>query len=207
MTLTNRRQFLLTSGAVIAGLSAQSFLAANEKTNEAITESIKAFCVDYNWDRSTNGGGNTWAKPGRWAEADPVEHIRWHKELGCNAVVTFAVSCNGYAWYKNSVVPEQPNLKHDFLTDAVQLGHKENMKVFGYFCFGANWLWGQNNPSYSYGTPTDYHIPYTQKYLDYLCDSIEDAFKKTGMDGLRIDWLWNPKQNKWLACEQEMYAE
>jgi hypothetical protein len=38
------------------------------------------------------------AQPGRWAEADPVEHVRRHKELGCNAIVTLAVSCNGYAW-------------------------------------------------------------------------------------------------------------
>ncbi|MDR0395534.1 MAG: hypothetical protein LBH77_10295, partial [Tannerella sp.] len=45
------------------------------------------------------------------------------------------------------------------------------------------------------------------KYLDYLCASIEDAFKKTGMDGLRIDWLWNPEENRWLPCEQEMYVE
>jgi hypothetical protein len=27
------------------------------------------------------------------------------------------------------------------------------------------------------------------------------------MDGLRIDWLWHLKQNRWLPCEQEMYVE
>jgi hypothetical protein len=27
------------------------------------------------------------------------------------------------------------------------------------------------------------------------------------MDGLRIDWMWNPNEIKWLPCEQEMYVE
>jgi hypothetical protein len=194
------------SVATVTGLSAPAILGS-ENTQSQNQEQIKAFCVDFNWDSNVKWAGRPWAKPGRWADADPVEHVRWHKELGCNAIVTFAVSCNGYSWYKNGVVPEQPGLKHDFLTEMVRLGHKENMKVFGYFCFGSNWLWGKENPDFSYGTPAEPHIPYTQKYLDYICASIDDAFKKTGMDGLRIDWMWNPKENKWLPCEQEMYGE
>jgi hypothetical protein len=31
---------------------------------------------------------------------------------------SFAVSCNGYAWYKNGIVPEQPGLKHNFLSSS-----------------------------------------------------------------------------------------
>jgi hypothetical protein len=197
--------------ATVAGLSVPViFGSENTKAQKQhqTQEQIKAFCVDFNWGHTLKWSGQPLAQPGRWAEADPKEHIRWHKELGCNAIVTFAVSCNGYAWYKSSVVPEQPNLKHDFLTDMVRLGHKENMKVFGYFCFGLNWLWRKNNPSENYGGSNhSCHIPFTNKYLDYLCASIEDAFKKTGMDGLRIDWLWNPEKIKWLPCEQEMYQE
>ncbi|MDR0611345.1 MAG: hypothetical protein LBG58_14645 [Planctomycetaceae bacterium] len=207
MKNSNRRQFLKTTIATVAGLSAPA-IWGSEKTQTQTQEQIKAFCVDFNWDHDIKWEGRPWAKPGRWAEADPAEHVRWHKELGCNAIVSFAVSCNGYAWYKNSIVPEQPGLKHDFLTDMVRLGHKEGMKIFGYFCFGANWLWRENNPSENYGGSIhSYHIPFTNKYLDYICASIEDAFKKTGMDGLRIDWLWNPDKIKWLTCEQEMYVE
>jgi hypothetical protein len=200
-----RREFIKTTGTAIAGMSVMPLFAACKEEKQT---SIQAFCVDFNWDFDVNWEGQPWAQPGRWAEANPAEHVRWHKELGCNAIVTFAVSCNGYAWYKNSVVPEQPGLKHDFLTEMVRLGHKEGMKVFGYFCFGANWLWKKNNPSENYDDLAHhYHIPFTNKYLDYVCASIEDAFKKTGMDGLRIDWMWNPDKIRWLPCEQEMYVE
>jgi hypothetical protein len=205
--MINRRQFLQTTTATAAAMLTAPAIFGAENTQTQTQEQIKAFSVDFNWDSTHKWEGNGWAKPGLWAEANPAEHVRWHKELGCNAIVTFAVSCNGYSWYKNSFAPEQPELKHDFLTDMVQLGHKENMKVFGYFCFGSNWLWGKENPDFSYGTPTKPHIPYTQKYMDYLCASIEDAFKKTGMDGLRIDWFWNPDKIKWLPCEQEMFFE
>ncbi|MDR1924543.1 MAG: family 10 glycosylhydrolase, partial [Planctomycetaceae bacterium] len=188
------------SGAAIAGLSAQSFLAAEENANETIAESIKAFCIDFNWDKPHL------AKPGRWADADPKEHIKWYKELGCNIVQTFCVSCNGYAWYKGGVVPEQPDLKHDFLTDMVNLGHKEKMKVFGYYCVGANSRWQKEHPEENYAQ-RDLHVPLTNKYLDYLGSAIEDAVKKTGIDGFMIDWLWNPPKDGWLKCEQEMYVE
>jgi hypothetical protein len=64
---------------------------------------------------------------------------------------TFCVSCNGYAWYKTGVVPAQPGLKHDFLTECVRLGHQEGLRVVGYFCVGANTRWGQTHPELSYG--------------------------------------------------------
>ncbi|MDR1959792.1 MAG: hypothetical protein LBQ54_12240 [Planctomycetaceae bacterium] len=198
MKSTNRRQFLLTTGAAAAGLSTLPLFAADEK--KQTQESIKAFCIDFNWDQG-------FAAPGKWADADPKEHIQWYKELGCNTVQTFCVSCNGYAWYKGGVVPEQPGLKHDFLTEMVSLGHKEKMKVFGYFCAGANTRWGKEHPDESYGVPASRHIPLTNRYLDDLAAVIEESLKRTGIDGFMVDWLFNPPKNHWLQCEQQMYVE
>ena len=174
---------------------------------------IRAYNIDYNWD--PNGGYiNAFAKPGLWADADPEELIEWYEDLGCNAVHSFAVSCNGYAWYKNGTISEQPGLKYDFLTEMVKIGRKKNMKVFGYYCVGANTKWGLDHPDMSYGTPASPHIPFTNKYLDYLCASIADAIKKTDMDGVMLDWIWTPsgykapfKPVKWLDCEREMYQQ
>ena len=140
---------------------------------------IKAYCIDFNWGE---GGPNAFAAPGLWADASPSEHIKWYKDLGVNTVQTFIVSCNGYAWYKNGVVPPQPGLKYDFLPEMVRLGHQEGMKVMGYLCIGSNTRWGIDNPGYSYGYPADRHLPYTQKYLDYLDELIRDAVGKTGID-------------------------
>jgi hypothetical protein len=137
----------------------------------------------------------------------------WYKYLGCNTIQTFAVSCNGYAWYKNGVVPEQPGLKHDFLTEMVKLGRENGLKVFGYFCAGANNRWEELHPDLCYQMD-GIQIPFTTQYLDYLCASIEDALAKTNMDGFMIDWLYNPGGGRdplpalrWLPCEQEMYTE
>jgi len=171
--------------------------------------SIKAFCIDFNWGE---GGPNGFAKPGLWADASPQRHVEWYAALGCNVIQTFAVSCNGYAWYRGGPVPPQPGLKHDFLTETVKLGHDQGLKVMGYFCVGANSLWGQTRTNLSYGAPSAPHIPFTQEYLDYLTASIEDALRRTGMDGFMIDWVWNPGdldggRLQWLACEQQMYRE
>ncbi len=68
-------------------------------------ENIRAYSLDFNW-----GEGRRFAQPGRWSSADPAEHVAWYKAIGANVIQTFAVSCNGYAWYKNGVVPEQPGL-------------------------------------------------------------------------------------------------
>ena len=175
-------------------------------------ERIKAFCIDFNWGE---GGINGFAPPGLWADASPEEHVAWYEGLGVNVIQTFAVSCNGYAWYKGGQVPEQPGLRHDFLTDVVRRGHAKKMRVMGYFCVGANTLWGQKHPELSYGTPTAPHIPFTAPYLDYLTASITDALLKTGMDGFMIDWLWNPDDKtrqqaaagQWLDAEQKLYEE
>jgi hypothetical protein len=180
------------------------------KINEDNTDVIKAYCIDFNWGP---GGVHGFAKPGLWADADPEAHVRWYKELGCNTIQTFAVSCNGYAWYKNGVVPEQPGLKHDFLSAMAKLGKENGMKVFGYFCAGANNRWEELHPELCYQMDGQ-QIPFTTQYLDYLCASIEDALVKTDMDGFMLDWLYNPGGGrdplpalKWLPCEQEMYKE
>ena len=68
-----------------------------------------------------------------------------------------------------------------------------------------------DHPDLSYGTPTTYHIPYTDEYLDYLSKSISDAVSKTGIDGFMIDWLWMPNrkstEGKWLDCEKKLYQQ
>ena len=177
----------------------------------AENEPIKAYDIDFNWGE---GGPNGFAAPGLWADADPAAHVEWYAALGCNVIQSFAVSCNGYAWYKNGIVPEQPGLVHDFLTEQVKLAHQKNIKVFGYFCAGSNTRWGLENPDFSYGVPSAPHIPYTTQYIDFLCASIDDAIKKTGLDGVFIEWLWNPgavmepyPPLKWITCEQEMFSE
>jgi len=80
---------------------------------DPLADAIKAYCIDFNWGE---GGPNGFAAPGLWADADPARHVAWYKGLGANVMQTFCVSCNGYAWYKHGAVPEQPGLKHDFLT-------------------------------------------------------------------------------------------
>ncbi len=182
--------------------------AANARGSDMPSE-IRAFDIDFNWGP---GGPNGFPNPGRWAEADPREHVAWYKSLGCNAIQTFCVSCNGYAWYKNGVVPEQPGLKHDFLPEVTRLAHQENILVFGYFCAGANTLWGRTHPSLSYGFPSACHIPFTDEYLAYLDRAIRDAVGKTGIDGFMLDWVWLPNDRssnggRWLECEKRLYTQ
>ncbi|MFO8163050.1 MAG: hypothetical protein R6T98_00770, partial [Desulfatiglandales bacterium] len=56
-----------------------------------------------------------------------------------------------------------------------------------------------------------YHIPYTDKYLAYLETAIEDAVRKTGIDGFMIDWLWQPKRKStggdWIEAEKKLYEQ
>ncbi len=174
----------------------------------AEVKEIKAYCIDFNWGP---GGPNGFARPGLWADADPARHVAWYKAMGANVIQTFCVSCNGYAWYKNGVVPEQPGLKHDFLPEMVRLGHEQGMLVMGYFCIGANTRWGQEHPDLSYGIPSACHIPFTDEYLDYLSAAIRDAVQKTGIDGFMIDWVWQPQRKstsgRWLACEKKLYVQ
>jgi hypothetical protein len=131
--------------------------------------------------------------------------------LGANVIQTFAVSCNGYAWYYGGQVPAQPGLEHNFLAEVVELAHRQGMLAMAYFCVGANSKWGADHPDLSYGTPSTLHIPFTDQYLDYLAGSISDTIKKTGMDGTMIDWLWNPhdslRAQGWLPAEQKLFTQ
>ena len=216
-----RREFLARVAAGTAGMLKAASVAARATSYLVVPKQIKAFCIDFNWARvdQPHKGGNgqqapevvLFAPPGHWADASPEQHVRWYKGLGANVIQTFAVSCNGYAWYKGGFVPPQPGLKHNFLPEMVELAHKKGMLVMGYFCAGANGKWGKEHPELSYGAPSDLHIPFTDEYLDYFGQSISDAIKKTGMDGTMIDWVWNPsarrRANGWLAAERQLFTQ
>jgi hypothetical protein len=170
---------------------------------------IKGFCLDFNRGQ---GGPNGFAKPGLWADADPAEHVAWYRGMGANVIQTFCVSCNGYAWYRNGVVPEQPGLKHDFLREVIRGAHRDGMRVLGYFCAGSNTRWGREHPAFSYGIPSEPHIPYTDEYLAYLDAAIRDAVGKTGVDGFMLDWLRMltsraSSGGRWLDSEKQLYAQ
>lgn len=199
-----------TAALLRARLGASVLVAATlgSPAAEALPESVaaspvRAFCVDFNWGP---GGPNSFAGPGIWADASPAAHVQWYKDLGANVIQTFAVSCNGYAWYQGGEIPPQPGLKHDFLPEVVRLGHAQGLRVMGYFCVGANTRWGQEHPELSYEAPSAPHIPLTSEYLDVLGASIEEALRLSGMDGFMIDWVWNTS-GRWLACEQRLYQE
>ena len=197
--------FLIILGMAVTALAGRPG-SAKVPAAPAEIKDIKAYCLDFNW-----GARRRFARPGSWRNADPAKHVAWYKAMGVNVIQTFCVSCNGYAWYKNGFVPEQPGLKHDFLPEMVRLGHKEGMLVMGYFCIGANTRWGTEHPTLSYGTPSTYHIPYTDEYLKYLSAAITDAVRKTGIDGFMLDWVWQPgrrsTKGKWLACEKKLYKQ
>ncbi len=191
-------------GIVLLAFAGESVCARPQAPHE-----IKSYNIDFNWGP---GGPNAFPNPGLWADADPAAHVAWYKSIGCNVIQTFCVSCNGYAWYKKGVVPEQPGLKHDFLPEMVKLAHRQNMLVMGYFCAGSNTRWGQMHPDLSYGFPSEPHIPFTDEYLAYLDSAIRDAVKKTGIDGFMMDWLRMPTSRKsnhdhWLDCEKKLYAQ
>lgn len=210
-----KKTFIRILSTIAVFVAINFFVTIAESATEAksvpvpVPDMIKAYDIDFNWGP---GGPNGFAKPGLWADADPKEHVAWYKALGCNAIQTFCVSCNGYAWYKNGVVPEQPGLKYDFLPEMVRLAHKEGILVLGYFCAGSNTRWGQENPTLSYGIPSSPHIPYTDEYLAYLDGAIRDAVKRSGMDGFMLDWLRMPtsrasNSNHWLECEKKLYTQ
>src|SRR3989339_571902 len=148
--------------SLFIALASFILLSCAENPKPFDNEPIKAYDIDFNWGE---GGPNGFAAPGLWADADPAAHVEWYASLGCNVIQSFAVSCNGYAWYKNGIVPEQPGLKHDFLTEMVKMGHKKNMKVFGYFCVGANNKWEEDHPDLCYQMDGQ-QIPFTTLYID-----------------------------------------
>lgn len=179
------------------------------------SEDIKAYCIDFNWEKFY--GKPKLARLGAFAQSDPADHFAWYKMMGVNIIQTFCVSTNGYAWYKNGVVPEQPGLKHDYLPEMVKLGHAEGMKVFGYFTIGSNPRWAKLRPDLNYtaddigGLEGGYHVVYTDEYLEFLSTSISDAVSKTGIDGFMIDWLWQPSRTathgRWIDAEKKLYEQ
>lgn len=222
--MESRRSFLwrVLASAGLAGVGAPLRAGpsyAPDPVKVEVPKRIKAFCIDFNWVHladhfgtpNTAESSTVFAPPGHWADASPEVHVRWYEALGANVIQTFAVSCNGYAWYRDGFIPPQPGLKHDFLTEVVRLGHQKKMLVMGYFCVGANSKWGQDHPDLSYGTPTTPHIPFTDEYLAYLSRSIADAMTKSGMDGTMIDWVWNPtsrlRQKGWLGAEKRLFTQ
>lgn len=217
LTDNSRRNFIKISSICFGSLIIRKPLPLStfslggfNKNSLSSGKPVQAFCIDFNWGP---GGAHGFAKPGLWADADPEEQIKWYADMGCNTIQTFAVSCNGFAWYKNGIIPEQPGLKYDFLTEMIKTGRKKNMKIFGYFCVGANNKWEKDHPDLCYQMDGQ-QIPFTTQYIDYLCASIEDAIKKTDMDGIMLDWFYNPGGGgdplpalRWMACEQIMYKE
>jgi len=216
----SRRSFLgsVAAAAGATGMISGLSVAAVSGKKRAVPKQIKMFCSDFNW--LTKGGKTAFAPPGHWASTSPEEYVRWHEDLGANVIHSFAVSCNGYAWYKSGFVPPQPGLKFDFLPEVVRLAHKKNMLVTSYHCLGANSRWGQEHPDLSYGTPSTVHIPYTDEYLDFIGKSIADGIKKTGMDVCTLDWLWVPdgctwangrrdslRAKGWLETEKKLFTQ
>ena len=143
--MPSRRRFLLqavgsTGLAGLAGPLSRAPWCAPTDGGVDVPKQIKSFCIDFNWVHleprpgSPNSAEEMFAPPGHWADASPQEHVAWYEALGANTIQTFAVSCNGYAWYKGGFVPPQPGLKHDFLPEVVRLGHQKKMLVMGYFC-------------------------------------------------------------------------
>lgn len=198
-----RRSFLsrsaLLTGAVATGIVG----GATAVPRKRVKPPAKAFCIDFNW------GPAGASPPGMYARADPAEHVRWYRDLGADTIQTFCVSYNGYAWFPSEVAPVTPGLKvPDFLGEMVRLGHREGMRVMGYFTLGANPYWEERNPDLVHGAEADYiKIPFTLEYLDYFCRSVEDTLRKTGVDGFMIDWVRPAKHERWLDCEREMYRQ
>jgi hypothetical protein len=183
---------------------------------ELLKQPIRAFCLDFNLQILSRNFVFEYAPPGHWADVDPAAHVDWYKEFGANCIQTFVLSCNGYAWYKGGPIPEQPGLQHDFLTELAQLAHQKRMLVFGYYPLDVNILYGEQHPDERYyqsvyaGIPKAYHIPYTTNYIDYICASVADVLKRTEIDGLLLDQVFNVSgyvSGEWLECEQAMYRE
>lgn len=165
---------------------------------------IKSFSIDFNWDREGP------AQPGLFAQADPAEHLRWYQDLGANVIQTFCVGYNGYAWYAGSrVAPVIPGLKHDFLRELTDLAHRQDIRVMGYFCLGANPVWEAQHPEQFHGevNRTTYRLVFTDEYLDYFCRSVQDALQQTDVDGFMIDWFNRPARQAWLDCENALYRQ
>ena len=213
--LIKRREFLLQTILAASGVVSIPFAASSSAVGLANApekqgkrqgrEPVKAFCIDFNWEPSVGC-----ANPGTFTHADPEAHVRWYKDLGANTIQSFCVSLNGYAWYSNSAVaPVNPGLeKKNFLAQLCRCGHDAGMKVMGYFTFGNNPVWEAKNPDLRKTEGVDYiRIPATLEWLDYFCKQLEDALKKTAIDGFLVDWIRPVQHTVWIEAEKRMWQE
>lgn len=148
-------------------IGAACFLMAcsHQNAQKTADEPIQAFCIDFNWSGKGYAGLSL---PEDYSQADPKEHFEWYKAHGVNTIQSFCVSHNGYAWYDSDIVPKVPGLRSNFLKDLVDMGHREGMKVMGYFSPGTNVRWMKEHPDEVYDNQTMFHIVYTSEYLTYL---------------------------------------
>ena len=185
------------------------FSCSTERKNTLPEEPIQAFCIDFNW---SGKGYASLSLPEDYSNADPATHLKWYKDHGVNTIQSFCVSHNGYAWFDSEVAPKVPGLKSNFLKELVDMGHKEGMRVMGYFSPGTNVRWLEEHPDEIYDNHGMFHIVYTSEYLKYLGDVIYEAVKKTNIDGFMIDALFTAPRDsaeamKWMPCEQQIYKE
>lgn len=190
-------------------LLALTLLSSCNAERIAVPERIQAFCIDFNW---SGKGEFSMSMPEDYNIATAQSQYKWHEEHGVNTIQSFCVSHNGYAWYDSKIAPKVPGLKGNFLKELVDLGHKNNKLVMGYFSPAANLYWKQNNPTEVYDDNAMFHVVYTKKYLKYLDAVIREAIQVTGIDGFMIDAVFATpgyanKKVKWLDCEKEMYTE
>jgi hypothetical protein len=166
-------------------------------------EQIRAFCIDFNWDSTLR-----YASPGLYAQANPAEHLKWYKDLGVNTIQSFCVSHNGYAWYKSDVAPRMPTMPGSFFSELAEAAKKEDMRVMGYFSPGANEYWRKTYPDYSHDRlcKTYWHMPFSERFNEYLAAEITDAMGKIPMDGFMIDFMLSVDPT-WLPVERQMYTE
>lgn len=174
-----------------------------------VPERIKAFCIDFNWSGRDEFG---FAKPEDYNVADAITQYEWYKEHGVNTIQSFCVSHNGYAWYDSKIAPKVPGLKGNFLKELVDLGHKDNKLVMGYFSPAANLHWKRSHPDQVYKDCSMFHVIYTKEYLKYLDAVIREAVTTTGIDGFMIDAIfaapgYTNLKVEWFECEKEMYQE
>lgn len=205
------RTFFCLGSFVLAGMGILNFSACKREQAPSYDPNapVLAFCVDYNWSGHGYAG---LALPDEYNTADAKSHVDWCKARNINTIQSFCVSHCGYAWYDSAYAPKIKGLKTDFLRDLVNMGHKEGMRVLGYFSPGTNVYWKDTHPDECYDNGNMFHVVYTKKYLEYLGNVIKEAVSSTGIDGFMIDSLfttpcYSGELMKWLPCEQEMYVE
>lgn len=162
---------------------------------------IKAFSIDLNSDALGQPSA-----PGLFAHVNAEEHVKWCRDLGANAIQTFCVSLNGYAWYRSKVAPVAPGMNGDFLNEQIELAHRQDMEVHGYFCLAGNAWYQCHNREETSSVDRRKAIPLTAKYVDYFCRMIEEAVRENDLDGILIDWF-EEIEPIWIPAEKQLFTE